>query len=574
MTSRRAVEQVMTFVILQPCCNDASCAEVCPVDCIHPTPDEPEFMQAEMLHIDPDTCIDCGACVDECPVDAIRADHEIDAGQDLYLEINADYFRTHPIRSTEYTSPTPTWKNTDFTGRRIAVVGSGPAAFYAAIELATVRGIEIDIYDRLLTPYGLVRAGVAPDHPETKAVTELFRTVARTKSVHVHLGVEIGTDVTHEDLMAHHDAVVYATGASGERALDIPGEELPGSHAATEFVAWYNGHPDFADRTFDFSSRRAVVIGNGNVALDLARILTTDPEELAHTDIADHALDALRHSNIREVLVLGRRGPAQAKFTNPELIALSNSTAVELVAHPLDAETAFTAVSNSSNADLSVKLALVQRLTDRYRGSTEPDQESKKIVLRFCTSPVSIEGTTSVTGIRLVRNVLRETEDGSLCAEATGDTEIVDTSLVLRSVGYRGRAIAGVPFDTTRGVIPNADGRVTDESGRVVPGVYAAGWIKRGPTGVIGTNRKCARDTVHHLLEDIAAGNIRPAPRGRQELDAMLSEKVPDTLDFTDWLAIDAAEIAAGTTSSRPRIKFVDQDAMRTVALRRRTEHD
>ncbi len=565
----------MTFVILQPCCNDASCADVCPVDCIHPTPDEPEFMRAEMLHIDPDTCIDCGACVDECPVDAIRADHEIDAEQDVYLEINADYFRAHPIRSTEYTNPTPTWKNTDFTGRRIAVVGSGPAAFYAAIELTTVPGIEIDIYDRLLTPYGLVRAGVAPDHPETKAVTELFRAVARTKSVHVHLGVEIGTDVTHEDLMAHHDAVVYATGASGERTLDIPGEELPGSHAATEFVAWYNGHPDFADRTFDFSSRRAVVIGNGNVALDLARILTADPEELAHTDIADHALDALRHSNIREVLVLGRRGPAQAKFTNPELIALSNSTAVDLVAHPLDGDTAAAMESevNSSNADLSVKLALVQRLTDRYNASAEPDRESaKKIVLRFCTSPVSIEGTTSVSGIRLVHNVLRAGEDGSFSAEATGDAETVDTSLVLRSVGYRGRAITGVPFDATRGVVPNADGRVIDESGRVVPGVYVAGWIKRGPTGVIGTNRKCARETVHRLLEDIASGSIRHTPRGREELDAMLSQKAPDALDFTDWLAIDAAEIAAGTTSSRPRIKFVDQDAMRSVALRHRSE--
>lgn len=521
-------------------------------------------MHAEMLHIAPDTCIDCGACVDECPVDAIRADHEIDADEDVYLELNANYFQDHPISSTAYAEKPPLWKNTDFTGRRVAVVGSGPAAFYAATELSAVRGIEIEIYDRLLTPYGLVRAGVAPDHPATKAIADLFRAVAGKKSVRVHLGVEIGTDITHEELMDHHDAVIYATGASGDRALGIPGEGLPGSHAAAEFVAWYNGHPDYANRTFDLSSHRAVVIGNGNVALDLARILTADPEALARTDIADHALEALRNSKIREVVVLGRRGPAQAKFTNPELIAMSNSSDAEVVAYPSEENIA----QKTLDADITSKVDLVHRLAARYRTSATEDGNAKQIILRFCTSPVSISGENSVTGVRLVRNTLRQDEDGTIHAEPTNEEETLETGLVLRSVGYRGHEMPGVPFDSERGLIPNIDGRVTDENGAAVSGVYVTGWIKRGPTGVIGTNRKCATETVRYVLEDIAADRLRKAPCGREDLNALLAEKAPDALDFSDWNAVDKAEVTAGSTAGRPRIKFIEPSAIRDAVGR------
>jgi len=563
----------MTFVILQPCCNDASCVDVCPVDCIHPTPDDPEFMKADMLHIDPDSCIDCGACVDECPVDAIRADHELTAAQERYLAMNAGYFENRPQRSTAYDARTPTWNAADVTGRRIAVVGSGPAAFYAATELASVSGVEVDIFDRLLTPYGLVRAGVAPDHPGTKAVTDLFRSVAGKKSVRVRFGVDIGTDISHEDLMEHYDAVIYATGAPDDRPLGIPGENLAGSHSAAEFVAWYNGNPDFANRTFDLSCERAVIVGNGNVALDIARVLSTPPAALALTDIADHALAALQQSCIREVVVLGRRAPAQAAFTNPELISLIDSPEVDVFACAADVDTdaANPDIAEGQDASTRLTVELVRELASRQlpKDGDQPgsgdEQARNRIVLRFCLSPVNISGNGSVSGLDLAHNVLTLDSNGVARAERTDHEETLETGLVIRSIGYRGRQIAGVPFDSERGVIPNVHGRVTDESGEPIPGIYATGWIKRGPTGVIGTNKKCAADTVRCLLEDIAAGRLSRPPHDRENFERLMSEKAPDALDFSDWNKIDKAEIAAGSAHGRPRVKFVEPDKMRAT---------
>lgn len=559
----------MTFVIVQSCCNDASCVDVCPVDCIHPTQDEPDFMRSEMLHIDPGTCIDCGACVDECPVDAIRADHELDVTEDRYVGLNADYFENHPSKSDAYTDGTSTWKGKDFVGCRVAVVGSGPAAFYAAMELTAVRGIEIEIFDRSLTPYGLVREGVAPDHPNTKAVTDLFRSVAGKKSVRMHLGVEIGTDITHQDLMESHDAVVYATGAAGDRKLGIPGEDLPGSHAAAEFVSWYNGSAESADTTFDLSSHRAIVIGNGNVALDVARILTLPVEELAKTDIADHALEALRHSNIREVVVLGRRGPAQAKFTNPELIALATSHDIHIEVSPEDAEpdpeTSAAMQNRTAESDITAKVELLREVATRRATGSHGDPAKKQIALRFCVAPLALLGEDTVTGIRCARTILHTSDNGIVHAEVTDSAETIDAGLVLRSVGYRGRAVTGVPFDDERGVIPNVDGRVVDDSGTPVPGVYVTGWIKRGPSGVIGTNRHCAAETIHHLLTDLAARSLEPTQHRREALDELLSEKIPSALEFSDWSAIDKAEVSAGSATGRPRVKFVDRDAMRAA---------
>ncbi len=561
----------MTFVILQPCCNDASCVDVCPVDCIHPTPDDPDFMKTNMLHIDPDNCIDCGACVEECPVDAIRPDHELTPAQDRYLEINAGYFENRPNKQSNYSSTAPSWKGTDFSGRRTAIVGSGPAAFYAAIELASVPGMEVDIFDRMLTPYGLVRGGVAPDHPGTKAVTDLFRLVAGKKTVRVRFGVDIGTDVSHEELAEHYDAVVYATGAPDDKGLGIPGEDLPGSHAAAEFVAWYNGNPEFANRSFDLSGERAVIVGNGNVALDIARVLTASPAELARTDIADHALAALQTSKIREVVVLGRRGPAQAAFTNPELIPLVDSVDVDIVASAADVDAAIdmeSSNSESGNADAATRLTveLVRELASRQLPEPNEDHPKRRIVLRFCLSPVSISGDGSVSDIKLARNVLTFDSNGIAHAEPTEHEEMLETSLIIRSVGYRGRSITGVPFDSARGVIPNINGRVTDDSGVAIPGLYATGWIKRGPTGVIGTNKKCATETVHCLLEDIAADRLPAPPHDREHFEKLMTENVPDALDFSQWNKINKAEIAAGSTQGRPRVKLVEPDKLRAAA--------
>lgn len=560
----------MTFVILQPCCNDASCVDVCPVDCIHPTPDEPGFMTSEMLHIDPDTCIDCGACVDECPVDAIRADHELEPEQDRYLGINANYFQFHPMQSSGYNTVASPFKGVDFTGRRIAVVGSGPAAFYAATELASIRGIEVEMYDRLLTPYGLVRAGVAPDHPGTKAVTDLFRAVGGKKSVRIHLGVEIGSDISHEELLEHHDAVIYATGASNDRRLGIPGEDLPGSHAAAEFVGWYNGHPDYTDRSYDLTSERAVIVGNGNVALDIARVLLVSPAELENTDIADHALEALRGSKIREVIVLGRRGSAQAAYTNPELIGLMNAADIDIVlsadeAEP-DATTLAALEAGTAEPSIALKVELAREIAagDGHGAGSDPNR--KRIVLRFCVSSDEILGEESVTSIRLIHNELRTDESGTVKAERTSTEEMLDTGLILRSVGYHGSEIPGVPFDSGAGVIPNKEGRVIDNSGEPVSGTYATGWIKRGPTGVIGTNKKCAAETVRSLLEDIAADRLPHARADRAELDLLLEKKAPDALDFPAWARIDKAEVSAGKNTGRPRVKFVGLDEMRLAA--------
>ncbi|SNT32803.1 FAD-dependent oxidoreductase [Rhodococcoides kyotonense] len=564
----------MTFVILQQCCNDASCTDVCPVDCIHPTPDEPEFMNSDMLHIDPDTCIDCGACVDECPVDAIRADHELDITQDRYLGMNADWFTLHSPGSTTYVEPR-SWVGVDFTGRRVAIVGTGPAAFYAATELAGIRGLEIEMFDRLLTPYGLVRAGVAPDHPGTKAVTDLFRAVAGKKSVRVHLGVDIGSDLSHDDLLAHHDAVLYATGAAGDRTLGIAGENLHGSCSAREFVAWYNGHPDFAHRTFDLSSTRAVVIGNGNVALDVARVLLAPISELEKTDIADHALEALRASAIREVVVVGRRGPSHAAYTGPELLEVIGSPWIDVVvledeAVP-DAATKAAMDSGTAESTTMLKVVLAQEIAAAH-SSEEPGGDKKKLVLRFGLSPTEIVGENSVSAIRFARSTTTVHDDGTVTVDATDDEEVFDTTLVLRSVGYRGSAVESVPFDDAAGIIPNRDGRVVDDRGSTVPGVYVTGWIKRGPTGVIGTNRKCAADTVAAILEDIAGGVLPQPPQGRAELDAMLARKCPDALDFSDWSRIDEAERSAGAQQGRPRIKYVDIDAMRSAVSHERTD--
>jgi ferredoxin--NADP+ reductase len=521
-------------------------------------------MKTEMLYIDPDTCIDCGACVSECPVDAIFADDDLDENTTPFLDINAAYYLKYPTQEGGTMPPRPARRDFDFSGLRVAVIGSGPAASYAAAELLAYRGVRVNMFDRLLAPYGLIRSGVAPDHVGTKAVTDVFRATGTSKEFELHLGVEVGKHVSHSELLAHHHAIIYATGASEDRKLGIPGEDLAGSHAAMEFVAWYNGHPDHSDRSFDLSGERALIVGNGNVALDVARILVSDVDELDKTDIADHAVAAFRHSNIREVVVLGRRGPAQAAYTSPEFLGLGNLPNVDILIDSreavLDPYTQKLIDDEDAEPAVRIKSDLAAQFAARQTGNAP-----KRIVFRYFGSPIEIAGEQAVTGVKVVRN-LPVPADRGVAVVPTDKVETIEASLVLRSIGYQGSPMAEVPFDYDRGTIPNRNGRVIDTSStEPVVGVYAAGWIKRGPSGVIGTNKRCAAETVGHLLDDYETGLLATPTHSQDELMDLIHERQPATVNFTGWQKIDRAEKAAGIARNRTRVKFIDVDSMLAV---------
>lgn len=440
---------------------------------------------------------------------------------------------------------------------RVAIVGSGPAGFYAAGQLlsSTEPTVTVDLFDRLMTPWGLVRFGVAPDHPKIKSVTRVFEKTARMPGFRFHGNVEIGTDIAHEALAGAYHAVLYAVGTPGDRRLGIDGEDLPGSESATEFVAWYNGHPDYADQSFDLSCKRAVVVGNGNVALDVARMLALSVDELSATDIADHAIELLRDSQVEEIVVLGRRGPAQAAFTNPELRELADLELADVIVDPADVELDPASAAALAESDATTKRN-VETIAE-YAAAT-PAGKPRRVVLRFLSSPVRLEGDGKVEAIVVERNELVAGDDGSLRARGTGQLERIETGLVLRSIGYVGTPLPGVPFDERRKTVLNAEGRVLDpDTNAPLPGVYAAGWIKRGPSGVIGTNKKCAQETTALLLEDFAAGRL-PSPAGDPEaLLAELRANGVEVVDYSGWEAIDAHERALGESSGRPRVKLV-----------------
>ncbi|MFC9895239.1 FAD-dependent oxidoreductase [Nocardia sp. NPDC127579] len=506
----------MPYVVTQSCCSDASCVYACPVNCIHPTPDEPDFRTAEMLYVDPAACVDCGACASACPVDAITSSKKLTDEQLPFIEINADFYRESRPRAV-LARPVPAPEiRTQREPLRVAVVGSGPSAMYAADELLTQSEVSVTVFDRLPVPYGLARHGVAPDHGRTRQVSALFDVISAQPGFSSYLNVEVGNHISHEELLEHFHAVIYAVGASADRKLDIPGEGLPGSTSATDFVAWYNGHPDHAADSIDLSQRRAVIVGNGNVALDVARILTSDPEALADTDIAPYALRALRESKIEEVVVLGRRGPAESAFTVPEFVGLLGADvdiAIEGELPPLDGELPF---------HVEQKLKLLHGVTQR------PSGKRKRIVFRYLASPTEILGTDRVTGVRVGRNELVTDSEGVLRAAATGATEDLEAGLVLASVGYRGVPLTGLPFDQRANVIPNLDGRVLTESGGAVfPGSYVTGWIKRGPTGFIGTNKSCAQQTVQQLADDFNAGRLPRPAHSAAEFDRLIRARQP-----------------------------------------------
>jgi ferredoxin--NADP+ reductase len=547
----------LPHVVIQSCCSDGSCVVACPVNCIHPAPGEPGFAEAEMLYVDASTCVDCGACTTACPADAIVPHGTLTPAQQPFLALNAEYFETFPHADRAPLARVPEQRRLRSAGPfRVAVVGAGPAGLYAADELLTHPEVTVDVYDRLPTPYGLVRFGVAPDHPHTKQVQQLFGDIERQPGFRYLLGVEVGKDISHAELAAHYHAVLYTVGAASDRPLGVPGEDLPGSLSATDLVAWYNGHPDRQDLAVPLgapsSSGRAVVVGNGNVALDVARILTEDPEVLGRTDISTLALEQLRRSRLREVVVLGRRGPGQAAFTVPELVGLAGHDGINVVVDtgglPLEGT--------------ETKSRLLRDLAAR-----PVDPARRTIVLRFLASPVRVLGEGQVTGLEITRNRLETDATGVPRAVPTGETEVLETGLLLRAVGYHGLPVADLPYDDRLGVVPN-------DRGRVRPGVYVSGWVKRGPTGFIGTNKADSQETVEQLLDDLDAGAC-PEPAGDPHaVAALVRRRQPAVVDLAGWRAIDREERRRGAEQGRPRVKIVDIDEMLRIARgasRRRT---
>jgi ferredoxin--NADP+ reductase len=445
------------------------------------------------------------------------------------------------------------------------VVGAGPSGFYTAAQLLDA-GFTVDMVDSLPTPFGLVRAGVAPDHPNIKAVTRVFDKVAAREGFRFFGGLTLGDTVTREDLLEHYDAVVYATGMPDSSRLGIPGEDRPGSVSATGFVAWYNGHPDAAEGEYDLSARRVVVVGNGNVAMDVARILALDVDELRRTDIADHAIEVLDRSAVEEIVVLGRRGPVQAAFTTPEIREIAKLPGVDVHVDPrdLDLDEHSAASLTSANATTQQNVEVLREIAGR-----EAEPGRRRLTISFLWSPLEILGEGDdgpVTGLRVGRNRIELAADGVLRAVPTGEEQVVDCGLVVRAIGYRGRPITGLPFDDRSSCIPNADGRLVEE-GEVRRGEYVVGWIKRGPSGVIGTNKKCASDTVAAILADRDGGRLNPdassSPAGRA---AMLLSRARSAVDWQGWQAIDRGEVAAGEESSRPRVKFVRREDLFSAA--------
>lgn len=440
---------------------------------------------------------------------------------------------------------------------RVAIVGSGPAGFYTAEHLQrhAERDVSIDMFDRLPTPFGLVRGGVAPDHSKIKSVTKVYEKIASRPGFRFYGCVEFGRDLTIDDVNRHYHALVLAVGAPQDRRMGIPGEDLPGSASATDFVAWYNSHPDYRDLDVDLSGEHVVVVGNGNVAVDVARILATPVDILAATDIADHALEKLRSSRVRTITMLGRRGPAQAAFTPKEIRELGEIPGVALLVDPSDLD-----LDDVSARHLDEDAHRVLGALAEVAGRTATHEE-RIIQLRFLTSPRSIVGEHHVREVVVVSNVLRD-EGGSVRAIPTEQEDIVPASLVLRAVGYRGQPVPGFPFDESRAIIPNVDGRVAGSAGPGT-GLYVSGWIKRGPQGVIGTNKADAGETVATLIRDLESGLLPDPPESSPDaIEDLIRLRVPHVVSWGDWCRIDAAEREAGEAVGRPRRKFSSIEEM------------
>lgn len=544
----------MTYVITQNCCKDASCVAACPVNCISPVPGSAGYDDEPMLYIDPAVCIDCGACADACPVDAAVPADALSEPERVYADLTADYYRrTEPKHAAPLAGTAPlfhAWGRpsfdwslpSDFAGLEVAVVGTGPAGLYAAELLLLHTSSTVTFIDRLPVAGGLIRYGVAPDHPSTKRIGQTLGRLYDHPRVRLVLGVDVGTDVAVEQLAQHFDAVIYAVGAATGRRLEVPGEDLPGVHTGPEFVGWYNAHPEVPADDIQLTSDRAIVIGTGNVALDVARILSTDPDHLARTDIADHALTALRRSRVREVVVLGRRGPEDAAYSAPELLALRRLPGVELVVDDTDPRTG-QVIDTAPEGSAAALLRGVRRTSPAYSGAPEP---GRRIIVRFSSSVARVLGDTAASGVCL-----------------TDGTELPGGPVV-SAIGYGGRAVRGLPFDSASGTVPHECGRITG-----VPGAYAVGWFKRGSSGGIGDNRVDAAETVRALLDDAIAGRLPAHAREPRTLIRELRRSHPGVVDAKGLQRILRSERARGRAGGRPATKFATVEDLRHASRQR-----
>lgn len=456
---------------------------------------------------------------------------------------------------------------------RVAVVGAGPTGFYTTEHLFKQKEyvVQVDMFDRLPVPFGLVRYGVAPDHQKIKSVTAVYDRIAQNPNFRFYGNVQIGKHLTVAELSQYYHQIIYTTGAQTDRHMNIPGEDLAGSLPATDFVAWYNGHPDFRDYDVDLSQESVAVVGVGNVAMDVARILCRTPEELATTDIADYALEKLRHSKVKNVYILGRRGPAQAAFTTPEIKELGEMQDADVCVVPEEASLdplSEAALADSSDRATMKKVEVIQSYAGRpFTG------KARLLTLRFLVSPVELIGNEAgqVVRMRMVKNKLYKTDSGTLRPKATDEFEEIPVGLVFRSIGYRGVPVPDVPFYDSWGVILNKEGQVLDpETQTPLLGQYTGGWIKRGPSGVIGTNKPDALETVQHMLEDVATGKILSPEHPDAEAAAhYIAAKQPDFFSYADWLKLDALEIAKGQALGRPRLKFTSVADMLTAVGKR-----
>ena len=446
---------------------------------------------------------------------------------------------------------------------RVAIVGSGPSAFYATEALIkSGHTVRIDMFERLPAPFGLVRNGVAPDHPKLKQPILIYDKIARSPTFTFLGNVAVGYDIRVAELQSAYHAVIFACGAETDRKLGIAGEDLPGSYTATEFVGWYNGHPDYRDRVFDLSQETAVIIGQGNVAADVCRILSKTVDELKHTDIAEHALAVLAESKIREIHVIGRRGPAQAKFTNKELRELGELADCDAMVDPADL-----CLNRESELELADKANFINaNNVEIFKtwASRPTSGKRRRCYFRFLESPVMLLGQSHLERLVLERNRL-EGEPNRQVAKGTGQKCELSCGLLFRSVGYRGVPIPGVPFDERNGVFPNTDGRLLDDNKNVIPNLYATGWIKRGPSGVIGTNRADSVATVNALLADLPKLDSAAPKAGAEALYPLLTSRGGRVVSYADWLKIDAVEVERGKPKGKPREKLTTVEEMLAV---------
>lgn len=525
----------MTYVITRGCCTDASCVTVCPVDCIHPRPGEADYGTTEILYVDADVCIDCGACADACPVKAIKPADMLNSDELVFLDINADFYRDRPKiePNHEHTwdrmGPTRTGKPL-----QVAIVGTGPSASYTTRTLLLSTDARVTILDRAVMAGGFVRSAVAPDHGGTKKFVGTFDWLHRHPRASMYMNVTVGKDLSHEELLKYHDAVIYGVGADQERPLGVPGESLPGVNSANDMVRWYNADEFVRARAIALSSRRVIIVGNGNVALDIARIVLTDPERLSTTEISREALSEIARADVNEVVIVGRRGPAHAAFTRPELLTMGPGIDVEVA---IDSGT----LEEFNDAEPGSKAAMLASLP-RYGGDLAANpQPGKRAVFLFGANVEAIDGLNKVATASI------RTTDGVI---------EVPASTVVVSIGHRGSPVAGLPFDDRTGTVPHEQGRVVDPvTGTAVRGAYVVGWIKRGAQGGIGINRADAQETILTMLNDLNDPTTRSTVGSVRAFGKYLRRRVPHLVTRRAMRRLDAAERTAGEQAGRPREK-------------------